>query len=493
MIGHCKRWNFLATLCAVLLTVHVAVAAELQVDGGLRAYQVLQRNAEGSATAELSGKAGQAGSVQVRVMKQDEVVLDWKDVAEVSDGSWRGTIEGIPTGGEYRVELRLRDGQAETVGEAAVEHVLVGDIWVLAGQSNMQGVGNLDTAESSSPLVHSFDMADEWVVAEEPLHALMESVDPVHWRGVTDAEERAKQAVAQRQNRVKGTGLGLPFAKQMVERTGVPVGLVPCAHGGTSMDQWNPEMKTAGGDSLYGAMIRRIAAVGGRVKGLLWYQGESDANAEASAVFADKFEGLIAAVRADVKQPELPFYYVQLGRFVNAADPAGWHVVREAQRTTPQNVAGTAVVPAIDLSLDDPIHISTLGLKRLGTRLAKVACREQFGQTNLERGPSVAEVALDQAQRTIRIRYADVNGSLSPARHISGFSVRNAEGQQLPLVYDAAVDPEDQNAVVLRLAGDVPPGSQLWYGYGLDPYCNLTDAEDMAAPTFGPWEIAPVE
>lgn len=493
MTGHCKRPNVLASLFIVLLTVHFATAAELQVDGGLRPYQVLQRNAEGTATAELSGKSGQTGSVQARVMKQDEVVLDWQDVGAVSDGSWRGTIEGIPTGGEYRVELRLRDGKEETVAEATLDHILVGDLWVLAGQSNMQGVGNLDTAESPSPLVHSFDMADHWVVAEEPLHALMEAVDPVHWRGVTDPEERAKQAEAQRKNRAKGTGLGLPFAKQMVERTGVPVGLVPCAHGGTSMDQWNPEMKSAGGDSLYGAMIRRIAAVGGRVKGLLWYQGESDANPEASAVFADKFEGLIAAVRADVKQPELPFYYVQLGRFVNATDPAGWHVVREAQRTTPQTVAGTAVVPAIDLSLDDLIHISTPGLKRLGTRLAKIACREQFGQSNLQRGPRVAEVALDQGQRTIRVRYADVNGSLTPARHIAGFSVRNAEGQQLPLAYDALVDPKDPHVVVLSLAGDVPPGSQLWYGYGLDPYCNLVDAEDMAAPTFGPWEITPAE
>ena len=483
----------LRAMAVVLLLTPAGIAAELTVERGLQPYQVLQRDNTGNGSANVSGGASESGQVLARIMKQDEVVVDWQEVGTAVDGAWSGSIEGVPTGGEYRVELSLHDDKRQTIGETVIEHVLVGDLWVLAGQSNMQGHGNFEDVEEPTELVHSFDMADHWLVGEEPLHALLEAVDPVHWRGNTDAEQRTKQAQAMRANPTKGTGLGLPFAKFLVERTGVPIGLVPCAHGGTSMDQWNPELKSAGGDSLYGAMIRRIGVVGGHVRGVLWYQGESDARPGSAEEFAGKFERFIGAVRADTGQPDLAFYYVQLGRFAFSAGPAGWHTVREAQRVTPQQVPGTVVVPAIDLSLDDLIHISTPGLKRLGVRLAKVACREQFGQTEFERGPQLTEVSYEKDARQIRVRYEDVNGQLSPSRHIAGYSLRNSEGKQLPLIYDAQVDDADRGCVLLRLVGDVPPATQLWYGYGLDPYCNLVDAEDMAAPAFGPWPLTAAE
>ena len=96
-----------------------------------------------------------------------------------------------------------------------------------------------------------------------------------------------------------GTGLGLSFAKELYKRTGVPVGLVPCAHGGTSMAQWDPAKKELAGRSLYGSMLRRFRAVCGKVKVVLWYQGESDANHKAHEAFPNKLERLIASVRND--------------------------------------------------------------------------------------------------------------------------------------------------------------------------------------------------
>src|SRR6202023_1447306 len=115
---------------------------------------------------------------------------------------------------------------------------------------------------------------------------------PVHWP--LNAERVPERLTGQPLenyviNRKKGSGLGLPFAVEMVARTGIPVGLVPCAHGGTSMDQWSPALKDREGDSLYGSMYRRFVAVGGRVRGVLWYQGESDASAKAAPEFEQKF------------------------------------------------------------------------------------------------------------------------------------------------------------------------------------------------------------
>ena len=72
-----------------------------------------------------------------------------------------------------------------------------------------------------------------------------------------------------------------------------------------------------------------------------------------------------------------------------------------------------------------------------------------------------------------------------PARHIGGFSIRNADGKEIPLIYEAAVG-NAKDTVILKLTGKVPDKANLWYGYGLDPYCNLVDSHDMAVPVFGP-------
>ncbi len=236
--------------------------------------------------------------------------------------------------------------------------VFVGDLWVLAGQSNMEGVGNLIDVTPPHPKVMLLGMDGQWGQAEEPLHWLIDSPDAVHSGNPNNRADRAAQA---HKSRTKGAGLGLPFAVAMVEATGVPVGLVACAHGGTSMEQWNPNKKEQGGASLYGSMLRQVKLAGGKVKGVLWYQGESDANANASKVFAKAFSDLIAAVRSDFGQPELPFYYVQIGRFVRGGDPKDWNAVQDAQRVIPERVANTAVISVIDLELDDGIHVGTQG------------------------------------------------------------------------------------------------------------------------------------
>ena len=125
-------------------------------------------------------------------------------------------------------------------------------------------------------------------------------------------------------------------------------------------------------------------------------------------VFAD----FIAAVRSDFGQPELPFYFVQIGRFIAGADPKGWNAIQDAQRTLPERVPNTGVVSVIDLELDDVIHVGTQGLKRTGQRLARLALREQFGQIG------ATTPTLDRVTRgpnnTLVLRFKGVNMSATP-------------------------------------------------------------------------------
>ncbi len=286
--------------------------------------------------------------------------------------------------GDGKARVRLDDGDALEllVGGpyevGAARQVLVGDLWILAGQSNMEGVGDLVDVESPSPFVHSFQSCERWAVAEEPLHRLTESPRPIHH--VLLGRDPIPESPEQRDPALgKGAGLGLAFAKEYYARTGVPVGLIPSAHGGTSLEQWDPGLRDRGGDSLYGATLERIAAVGGRIAGILWYQGESEANPQNAEHFHKRAQALTEAFRRDLQQPDLPFYFVQIGCVFGDAGQGwswsieGWNAVREAQRRLAGVLPHSGMVTAIDLELDDLIHIGTGGQARLGRRLAKVA------------------------------------------------------------------------------------------------------------------------
>ena len=186
----------------------------------------------------------------------------------------------------------VNDAGAELAAHA-VEQVLVGDVWVLAGQSNMVGRAELEKVEKPHELVHVFRPEGGWAQAKEPLHERRE-----------------------RNNMVIGAGLGLPFAKEMVRRTNVPVGLIPTAVGGTSLWQWDPALKTKGRESLYGNMLAQFEASGGMARGMLWYQGESDTRPGRVEQYLDRFREFVAAIRADLRRPDLPIYTAQLSRYV---------------------------------------------------------------------------------------------------------------------------------------------------------------------------------
>ena len=314
--------------------------------------------------------------------------------------------------------------------------------------------------------------------------------------GSLGGPEHTRRAVGpDTQDAKQRAGLGLPFAVSLVDSTGVPIGLVACAHGGTSMEQWSPAKKEQGGNSLYGSMLRQVKLAGGKVRGVLWYQGESDAMGGGWKVFPKVFADFIAAVRSDLGQPELPFYYVQIGRFVSGSDPKGWNAVQDAQRVLVDRVSNTAVISVIDLELDDGIHVGTQGLKRAGQRLARIAERELFGHVGATT-PTFDRVTKGP-NNTLAVKFKGVNMGaaapsgwaashdgrrsghddgpaddgdgghglepgrnaaaigLKPDRHIAGFSIRQQDGTALPLIFEAGIG-QARDTVVLKLSGPVP-------------------------------------
>lgn len=388
-----------------------------------------------------------------------------------ADGTARVTLDSGET-------LALPAGGPHEAGGA--KNILAGDLWVLAGQSNMEGVGDLDDVEPPHPLVHSFQSRESWALAEEPLHWLGESPRPVHH--IISGQPVPAAIPPRDPARAKGAGLGLTFAKAMVDRTGVPVGLIPAAHGGTSMQQWDPARKGQGGHSLYGATLERVKAIGGRVAGILWYQGESDANPADAALYQARMTALVQSFRADLNSPDLPFLFVQLGPFITDPDPslvAGWNQVREFQRLLLGTLPNVGMVSAIDCGLDDGIHIDTAGLKTLGRRLAAVASGRPT--------PALRSATFEPEHGRLRVSFDHVQGALQSEGRPNGFTLRDSSGTELPLIYKTALDGPDALLKITDPA--LLPGASLWYGYGLAPYCNLTDAAGAAVPAFGPVRV----
>jgi sialate O-acetylesterase len=484
------RKGFYGTIVLMMLLAGALGADALTINPVISPNQVFQCDENGVANIFISGTSTiEKGIVQVRITSPLPGAPHWAVLGKIEDGRWASTLTGISAGGPYRFDFRAQDEAGNTAGEASVHNILVGDIWVLAGQSNMQGVGDLLETEEPHPSVHIFSMGHEWRLAQEPLHILAESPDPVHFGG-TSAEER-ETAIQRAVHGAKGAGLGLSFAKELVRRSQRPIGLICAAHGGTSMTQWDPALRDRGGESLYGSMMKQIENAGGRVRGVLWYQGESDANPEAQAVFREKFKGFVASMRSDLEQPELPFYYVQIGRFVHPdAQAAPWNKIQAEQLAAEAEIVPGAMVSSIDLALDDLIHIGTPGLMVLGQRMAKLAATDLFGGGVL-RGPRFDSVKYVETPygKTLRLRFSQVNGGLQSTGRLHGFSISSGEeGPERPAIYKQEIALDEPDTVVLWV-WELPENPYLWYGRGLDPYCNLTDGENMSAPVFGPVPI----
>lgn len=471
----------------------------MHIHHGLLPGQVLQRNQHGRGCADVNGACTAAGEVQWRLADTDRGIAShaWLTAGHSDGRYFEVTLADLPTGGPYQVELQIRSN-GKTVERTAVDNLFVGDVWILVGQSNMEGVGNLKHAPDPHPMVHAFYMRDEWGVAQEKLHYLAEAVDKVHNSyGNEDGRPSKAELEKGRTALVKGMSPGHAFGLEMYKRTNVPQALIPCAHGGTSMAQWSPALRDRGGTALYGAMMRRYEKLNQPVAGVLWYQGESDANPDCVYEYTNKMVDLIAASRRDMNQPDLPWIIVQLGCH---AAPGGeyWNRIQEQQRRLPEAVNNIDVIPAVDLPLDDPIHISGAGHLILAQRLARAAERLVHGKPTAQSGIKLKEMRLKPTPDTnrncpwmsVELEYDNVAGSLVSTGRPTGFALLNEKGKKVHGIFKTTLH---DNCVVLHTSLPKQNLETLGvsYGHGRHPFCNITDSDGMSLPAMNAVLVEP--
>lgn len=230
------------------------------------------------------------------------------------------------------------------------------DLYLLMGQSNMKGRGIMPAEpmyDSRIVMMHLKD--DAWYLARHPLHL------------VGDAKTFAGHDNA-------GVGPGLAFAGALVDqRPTTAVGLVPCAVGGSAINLWQK------GAKLYDEALRRArlalqatAPVQGRIRGVLWLQGEANANDDGLAVHEAKLLKLVDDLRADLARPDLPFIACTIGEMGDAARLADQAAMNRILLALPARRGATACVDARDLKthIGDNVHFDTAAQNEIGRRFA---------------------------------------------------------------------------------------------------------------------------
>ena len=447
----------------------------MKILSGLSNGQVLQRLGHRGASASLSGTCKTDGPITATISQ----IKGWSKrvVGKASRGKFRAELTGIPAGGPY--ELKLACGN-ESVRVASF---FVGDVWVMAGQSNMQGIGLMSGKAKPHPLIRAFSMRRVWRLATEPLHLLEESPDWCHHEPVQCSVAEGEK---KRRDAVKGVGAGIFFAQDMLARSGVPQGLIAAAHGGTSMQQWSPERKKLEGQSLYYSMLASVQATGQPVSGVLWYQGESDADPNNAPHYTQRMKELVAATRRDLKQPGLPWIVVQIGKvFGHPIHLGPWNDIQEQQRLLPKKIKNLEMVAALDLPMDDGIHIGADGYPALAHRMARMADRLAYGNKR-ELPPPEPRLVRQVGRRedcTVEVIFDNVVGGLQSVGPAYGFIFVTPTGDALSIVHRTVLK---GNVARLHLNLVLPEGSRLTYGCGTSAVCNVTDGRGHAVPMFGP-------
>ena len=449
----------------------------MRVISGLFDHMVMQRNANDSCEQKICGETAPNKKIFVLMPDGSEEV-----VAESSaDGKFCGVLHGLPVGGPY--QITLSDGDEEIL----FSDLQVGDVWILAGQSNMQGVGNMCNALPPEPMVRAFYLDNRWDIACDPLHNMNKAKAEIHWtlNGGHNAFDNIPEVP------LKGVGPGVAFGKSMAQKTGVPQGLIASAHGGTAMKQWNPELKNMGENSLYGAMYDRFILNGSKIAGILWYQGCSDSSPDENVeLYTQRTLELFQAIRRDFGNEKLPIVFAQLARTAAAYDLAldnRWSKIREKQRIIPGLIDNCIMVPTIDLELDDSIHLSAESQAILGKRMAEAVCFIQgIGSENppLEIGKIEYVEKKEYHEYLTIIHVKNVVGFLHSGQSLAAtFSLHEAGSEN-----KISVPPFKCELVgdKIILTSSSTLGCKVAYAFGCNAIGNIYDSLNRPLPAFGP-------
>lgn len=220
------------------------------------------------------------------------------------------------------------------------------DLYILMGQSNMSGRGALTDSLKAlqNDRVWMLNKDLTWAIAKHPLHF----------------DKPGMVAVG------PGLSFGIAMANAYPNKK---IGLIPCAVGGTSIDKWQPgAYDSATSTHPYDDAIARIAEAmkHGKIKGMLWHQGEGDSSEALASKYLEKLNALIQRVRELSGDKNLPVVVGELGRY-----RLNYQLINRELQKVPSTISNTAVATSEGLTdKGDKTHFDTKSATIFGARFA---------------------------------------------------------------------------------------------------------------------------
>ncbi len=448
--------------------------------------------------------------------KEVTVTLAGKSATATADenGKWRIDFPSLTAGGPFTLEVS--SGVTRSYSD-----VMVGEVWLCSGQSNMDfslaktakrayaGAEDWEreVAAADSPKLRMFTA--EWTMSEFPR------------RDVEGA-----WAVCSPQSVGDFSAVAYYFGRDLQQKLDVPVGLVTCAYGASTIESWISEQglaahpqfrelldafgkkrltfrddpktyqqygealaKSTGGKApknpdplqdqhnpfvLHNGMIAPVVPYA--IRGAIWYQGESNMNTR--KLYPELQQTLIGEWRSLWKNPGLPFYFVQLAPNKSPqAEPSGGELpeMREAQAKS-LGISRTGM--AITQDIGDEKNVHPRNKLDVGRRLARLALTGTYGKAGAASGPLFHDATVEGGG--IRIRFDSVGGGLvAKDGALKQFAIAAADKKFIWA--DAVIDGD--TVVVSSLS--IPQPAYVRYGWAANPAgANLFNADGLPAAPF---------
>jgi len=437
-----------------------------------------------------------------------------KKVVANEFGEWGLWLSPEQAGGPYTLTVR---GNGAPIW---VTDLLVGDVWVASGQSNMEFPllgfpgnavlkdGEKEIAAATQPQIRLLRV--EKKTSNYPVNEITGS-----WTECTPETAAKFSAVA------------YFFGREIQKKEHVPIGLIDSTWGGTPVEAWmsldalsadaslmpayatwakfaddqtrltavrekesqenaaadaahqprpahpwHPNIESWQPGELYNGMIAPLTPY--TIKGVIWYQGETNSSPERAPLYEKLFSSMITSWRSEWKQGQFPFLYVQISSFNSPAE--NWGLLRDQQRRT-LTVANTAMAVSLDVGQADNVHPPDK--QTVGARLALAGLALGYGRAVEYSGPLFREATKDGPSMEVYFDHAG-DGLHAKGGALLGFELAGKDKRYFPAT--AKVE-EGKHAVVVT-SDQVADPQYVRYGWQSVTDGNLYNAADLPTSTF---------
>jgi sialate O-acetylesterase len=424
-------------------------------------------------------------------------------------GRWSVYLKPSAAGGPF--QLTIHGGSAQAI---TLDDVLVGDLWLASGQSNMEFRMH-GAATAAADLPHAANSRIRLLMVER--NAADYAQDDIQTKGwAASSPEIAHDFSA----------VAWYFAREIEAREKVPVGVIDSTWGGTVVESWT-RLQALGEDAslapvfvLHGRMTdreaetllddkehqRQIAAAKAQgkpepefpwhpqlsmwapgllwngmiapltqlpIRGVIWYQGESNSNLEREpALYHRLFRTLIEDWRSQWGEGDFPFLYVQIANF-KSTPVENWPAIRDGQLKTLE-LRNTAMAVTIDIGNPDNVHPTDK--VDVGLRLARAARALSYGEAVEYSGPAFRQATPED--NAIRLWFDHAKGLTAKGGELTAFEVAGKDGKFSP----ATARIEGETVVVTSASVAKPVVAR--YGWANSPQCNLFNGDGLPASPF---------